>query len=86
MKYTYRTGDGVGAIIRQGSGFHVVFCGEDLGEFGTAQLAADDVSAGYVDLPPRGVDLAKLGIPANIFRVDAVLILRRTLFLTYRDG
>ena len=66
MKYTYRTRDGVIAIIPQGSAFHVVFCGEDLGEFGTAQLAADDVSAGHVDLRPRGVDLAALGIPCNI--------------------
>jgi hypothetical protein len=66
MKYTYRTRDGVVAIIPQGSAFHVVFCGEDLGEFATAQLAADDVSAGHVDLRPRGVDLAALGIPCNI--------------------
>ena len=66
MKYSFRTRDGVVAIIPQGNAFHVVFCGEDLGEFGTAQLAVDEVSGGHVDLPPRGVNLATLGIPCDL--------------------
>jgi hypothetical protein len=66
MKYSYKTQEGVVSIIQQGSVFHAVLCGEDLGEFGTAQLAVDDISAGHVDLPPRGVNLATLGIPCNI--------------------
>jgi hypothetical protein len=66
MKYSYKTQEGVISIIPQGRAFHVVLCGEDLGEFGTAQLAADDVSGGHIDTPPRGVDFTKLGIPGDL--------------------
>jgi hypothetical protein len=47
-----------------------MFQEENLGSYHSPEAAADDVSGGHTSTPPSGIDLADLGIPADLTEWD----------------
>jgi hypothetical protein len=63
--YTFQTAKGRFAIVRRGDRWRALFEDEDLGGYGTPQLAAGDVAGGHTFAASCG-DTALLGIPDDI--------------------
>lgn len=70
MTYSYETKVGTFFIVSKQGRFHVRFDDDDLGNYVTAQQAAEDVAGGHTFSPSCGVDTSKLGIPDNLSEWD----------------
>ena len=65
--YQYPTTRGNVCILPEATGrYKVIFNGENLGSYHSANAAADDVSGGHTFSPSNGVDLGELDIPCDL--------------------
>ena len=68
--YSYRTKHGTFRIAPSGlGGWAIYFDGDNLGNYASASLAADDLAGGYCDWPSFG-DPSSLGIPEDLGEWD----------------
>ena len=66
-EYSYPTSECTVILMPEAGGrYKVLFEGENLGSYHSAEAAADDVAGGHIFMPSSGVDLGQLSIPSDL--------------------
>jgi hypothetical protein len=66
MLYTFHTAKGPFVIVQRDNRWHVLYDGEDLGNYHSPRAAASDLSGGHTSSPGNGVDPGSLSIPEDL--------------------
>lgn len=66
MNFRFDTKAGPFYIIEKNERFHIIHDSDDLGNYPTAQHAAEDLAGGHTFWPPSGIDPSELGIDEDI--------------------
>lgn len=61
-RYYHDTKAGTFYIVENEGRFHVMFKEVSLGNYPSAEAAAEDIAGGYAFSPPAGLDTARLGL------------------------
>ena len=64
--YIFHTRVGPFKIVQNGARFDIMFEGDSLGSYATAEMAAEDLAGGHTFTPSSGIDPFELGISPDL--------------------